>query len=407
MANTRRPTSNTPGRYPLLAQVKDPIAQQIHKLVYDRLTGAEQSHAALASAVAAIQPGLTEAQVNALIRQALLPTSPTPLTGPAGPAPGGGAPSFLPCLLDLSDGQPASFPAPNKRFHRGNFCGVRVPGLPFVPQGPSDTTLVFTPFIDRYSPTDRQSIYTAYLRRGFTHFQISWINSRDTIGSGLDVAGFTALAAEIKAAGIPYVTVFVMGKGDDPNVANMAGTIDPMLNSLIASGVMDLCCVAWEASLWMDPTQTQAAIDHVCAITVPAGIPTYIHFQPNYTSFPQPNAFTASFWNDNIGKLSGLYFQADANADCGGRQQRIKEGLERFAGNDGYAVDCGFGHMWDFVTFEVTATNQFFAPNLSENDGNTIGFQELCTPAQHGPGGTNQVMGYMNGATIPPLGGLI
>lgn len=325
------------------------------------------------------------------------PTAPTTPFSPPTPS-SIGPPTSLVCSTNFGAGQPSIPGPPNIRYYRGNFCGVRVSGLPTLPGGigSDDTSLVFTPFTDLYSPSQRQAIYAAHQARGFTHYQLSPFTS---FSNGTSVADFLTVAAEVKAAGF-YVVMFMLGKGMDPNVDNVAPQLDPLLSTLISNGLLDTCCVGWELSLWMDPTQTQAAIDHITAFTVPAGIPTYVHFQVNYTSFPQPGDFTAVFWQNNVGKLSGLYFQGDPGADCGNRQERIIEGLQRFAGNDFYPTDCGFGHPFDFVPWELSANDQFFNGE-TEAQGNQIGFQALCTPAQSGPAGTVFAMGFGNGATQP------
>ncbi len=44
------------------------------------------------------------------------------------------------------------------RFWAGQFCGMRVEGLPPIPGGSSDSTLVLSWMYDRYSPEYRATI---------------------------------------------------------------------------------------------------------------------------------------------------------------------------------------------------------------------------------------------------------
>lgn len=331
----------------------------------------------------------------------VLPVPVPPVAAPANNDPNT-PPTEFPCNTDFATGQPNPIPGPSVRWYRGNFCGVRVAGIAPVPGGSSDSNLVFTPFIDRYNDADQAAIFDAHRARGFTHFQVSWPDSRGDGGQSVDQ--FVATCQKLQANSF-YPVVFLSAKGDPPDPGDLAGIVNPVITQLIAAGAVATFCVGWELSLFMDPTQTQGNIDSMASLIVPAGIPLYVHFQSNYTSFPQPGAATAEFWNANVGKLTGLYYQADFNQDCGARQERIIEGLTRFAGNDGYATDSGFGHPWDFVPWELSAYNQFFN-GMSENIGNSQGYEANLSPAQTGPAGVVGTIGYGNGSTYPEGGSL-
>jgi hypothetical protein len=71
------------------------------------------------------------------------------------------------------------------RWFRGDMCGVSVPGMPAVAGGPADSSTILTWFIDRYSPANQATIIAAYKARGYTHFLVSWPDSRVAGGVGL------------------------------------------------------------------------------------------------------------------------------------------------------------------------------------------------------------------------------
>lgn len=299
---------------------------------------------------------------------------------------------------DITVAQPASVPSnPNLRWFRANLCGVRVPGLPAVSGGAADASLVLTWFYDRYTVSgDRASIRTAFLAKPYSHFKLSWPDSRS--GAGTSVTDYVTYAGELKSAGF-YVGHFLSSKDydtADPAVI-MAGLVT-VLAALVTAGAIDWACVGWELSLWLTPTQVQTLIDDISA-AIP-GVPLYVHFQSDYIAFQQPGGFTADFWNLNVGKLTGLLHQKTLSQNGSLYQARIDDGLSRFAGNFLFATDSGFGHPFDYVTYEVSAADQF-SGSLTEAQGDAIGKIGILAPAQSGPAGTVPVHGFGNGCTEP------
>jgi hypothetical protein len=73
-------------------------------------------------------------------------------------------------------------------------------------------------------------------------------------------------------------------------------------------------------------------------------------------------------------------------------QARVKDVLDRFAGADFYPTDSGFGHPFDDIELEITASEQF-AGTMSESQGNAWGRAALTTPSS----GDVRVMGSGNG----------
>jgi hypothetical protein len=282
------------------------------------------------------------------------------------------------------------------RLYAGNMCGVRVSGLPPIAGGPPDPSLVVSWIIFRYGPTDRERIYAAWRARGCVDALTSWPDAR---AAGLSIAEFVAHCSELVDAGF-LPTVMLCSKDFDPaDVTTILTGARAVLHALLDAGVVARVCIGWELSLWLSPTQVQQLIDAICAITVPAGIKTYVHFQQGYSTFGQPGETFAAFWNRNIGKLTGVLHQkvltqtkAQYRGDSGG----LCDVLLRFAGQFNVSPDSGFGHPFDLIALEITAAQQFDG-SCSEADGDAFGCWACDTPAVNGPLGPVRVMGSGNG----------
>lgn len=326
----------------------------------------------------------------ALTQSAAVTPVPVPSEPPIGPSPGT-------VNNDITLAQPNGIPpAPNLRWFRGNLCGIRVAGLPAIPGGNADPSLVLTWLYHQYTnPADRQSILANYVGHGYTHFHLSWPDARTF---GVTPAQYVALAQEVTGAGL-YCGHFWCGKDQDSgkDVGTIMADVTPVMQACQAAGVIPWASVGWELSLWRTPTEVQQLIDAMAPILVP-GTNLYVHFQQDYIAFQQPGGVTADFWNLQVGKLTGVLHQRTLGMDNASYQDRIDDGLQRFAGNDGFVNDSGFGHPFDYVTFEVTAQNQF-SDGMSEGVGDSIGLAGIMAIAQSGPAGTVAVMGYGNGCT--------
>lgn len=284
-------------------------------------------------------------------------------------------------------------PKPVPRTYMGNMCGTRVAGIAPVPGGADDPSLVLSWFIDRYSLADRLRIYAAWKSRGITDVLVSWPDSR-SFGQSPDQ--FIGTCRELSGNGF-WPCVMGCAKGiDAPDVPSILAGLLPVLALLMASGVPFRFCVGWELSLWLSPTQVQQLIDALAAVCVPANVMLYVHFQEGYFAFQQDGHVTADFWNLNVGKLTGILHQKDLTWDAPMYQARIVDCLQRFAGQDGFSADSGFGHPFDFIACEITAQPQFNG-QCSEAQGNAMGQVALATPGVMGPLGRVVVMGSGNG----------
>jgi len=160
-----------------------------------------------------------------------------------------------------------------------------------------------------------------------------------------------------------------------------------------------MCCIGWELSLWLSPTQVQQLIDAIAPRFASYGCRVYVHFQQGYGSFQQENMFFHHFWNMQQGKLTGLLHQrilGTTMEEYRGASGGIVDILERFAGHFGVVADSGFGHPYDMVCWEITCMNQFDG-SVSESQGDAWGTWALRTPRSSGPAGVVGVVGTGNG----------
>ncbi len=237
---------------------------------------------------------------------------------------------------------PVFKPAP--RFWQGNLCGVRVPGLPPVPGGADDSSLVLSWFYSRYSADDRARIRQAWKERGYTHVVLSW---PDDCAFGISAQDFTARAIELIGDGF-FPCVFWCSKDfDPPDVAAILANIE----------------------------------HHRAAQSAGRG------------------GIFADYWKLQVGKLTGLLHQRELSQDMeaywfasGG----LVDILQRFAGNFFCPPDSGFGHPFDLVAWEITAQPQFNG-DMSEQSGDAWGSHAINCPAQSGPAGVVIVQGSGNG----------
>lgn len=287
------------------------------------------------------------------------------------------------------------------RVMRGNMCGVHVAGLPAIPGGATDASLVVSWLVFRYGAADRQRIYQAWTDAGCVDVLVS---IPDAYGAGWTATQFADWCQELVDAGF-LPCVMGCSKDFDPrDVTTILSRIMTVLPLLIQRGVIGRFCIGWELSLWLSPTQVQELIDALAPVCVAAGIPCYVHFQQGYGSFQQPDTPTQkyyfwNFWNPNTGKLTGLLHQKvltqtpeQYRYDSGG----LYDILIRFAGGANCSPDSGFGHPFDCIALEINALQQFDGTQ-TEADGNALGTWAINTPGVRGPFGMVTVMGSGNG----------
>lgn len=293
-------------------------------------------------------------------------------------------------LLFPGASTPVFQPAP--REYNGNMCGIRVPGLPPVPGGYAPD-LFLSWFLDRYSPADRERIYAAYR---YDDLLLSWPDSR---GFGHTAVQFGDLCREVIAHG-KRPAVMLASKVYDPqdDAAGIIRNIEPVIPCLV--NVVPRVGIAWEANSFMSGAVLRTVIDAIAPQFVGYGCKVYVHFTPGVAAWQLPGQTTADFWNAHVGQLTGLFHQRIPHTTPAQYQTMLSGCLDdvlvRFAGQDGFSPDSGFGHPWDLIALEITASEQS-AEGMSEAEGNRWGDIALQTPPRVGPLGPVRVMGSGNG----------
>lgn len=280
------------------------------------------------------------------------------------------------------------------RAYRGNMCGVRVPGLPPVPGGAADASLVLSWFYGRYAAADRARIRAAWKARGDVDVLVSWPDDR---GYGLSAQEHAALCRELLADGFRPCDMLLSKDFDPPTVAGCLANLAPVLPLLI--GLLPRMCIGWELNLWLSPETLRVLIDTLAPQFVPGGTKCYVHFSEGVSSWQVDGEPFAGFWNRNVGKLTGLLRQeilAQTPNERRWASGGIVDVLQRFAGGFGVVPDSGFGHPFDDIELEISAMDQFNG-TCTEAQGDALGQWALETPPQFGPAGWVSVMGSGNG----------
>lgn len=267
---------------------------------------------------------------------------------------------------------------PNLTFWRGDAWGVTVPGLPFVNGGSSvHPERVLTWFFDRWSPDWQKAILNAYRQRGYTHFALSWPDSRS--GNGQSVQQFVATAQTVKAA-IPYVAVFLTSKAYDPANADAPtrmAAVTPVLDALMQAHAVDIAVVGWELDLFNDGQDLENFIDALSQ-RYPT-LPLFVHFTTYKTSWQPDGQPRAQFWQHmaafraSVGATGqiGLLYQGNPTDSCGLQQAHFNDAQVEASGlADNGAV---------LVPWELVADQQFDGPD-NETFGYTRGRELLATP---------------------------
>lgn len=290
------------------------------------------------------------------------------------------------------------------RFWAANMCGVRVTDknadgsfvLPSLYDN-ADASLVISWYYDRYANPDHRALIRAdWKSKKLTHTILSWPDAK---ANGCTPEQFRDFCWELIADDF-YPCPFLTSKDFDSgkSVDQVLAELEPVISLLI--GVVPLVCIGFELSLFLTPSQLQQLIDAISPSFVAAQARVYVHFQSGYMSWMQ-GADNASFWNLQVGKLTGVLLQKPLEQPLNEFAGWLHDCLDRMAGNDNMPASSGLGHPFDLVACELNAEDQL-DKKATEADGNALGDFAISQPSVTGPAGTVSVMGSGNGRTLTP-----
>lgn len=296
------------------------------------------------------------------------------------------------------------FPPPPRftlRYPRGQFCGLRVPGLPAVDGGARDASLVFSPFLDRYAPAQQDRIIDRNLECGYDTIKLSWPDSR---AAGKSIRDYVAMSKYCQDAGLEPIHMLLSkcfdGLDPDPRL------LDPVIDALLNAGAIRRASYFWEGNAFISPERMLTATmrtpwlstpyagritQYLAGRLVPNGVLCYLHFLPHYVTW-QANVETPhDFWARQCDYgTQGVLYQGDPAWSAGMLQARLNDCLVRLIALGLW----GLPRTVDVVADELTAQTQFNG-ELDEDHGDLRGLEALCAV------GPMPVMGFNNGARYP------
>jgi hypothetical protein len=258
-------------------------------------------------------------------------------------------------------------PQSSRDYLRADCWGVTLPGLPFVSGGSSEhPERVLSWFFDVYPAVWQPQILTAHATRGYTHFYLSWPDSR--VRAGATIASFVQTCLRIKQWGF-YVHVKLWSKDFDPggqNLAQFQASLDPLLDALFAANAVD------EGSFWEydanNTTQDAVAVHQYFGNRFHAGGASFwCHFLPEHGFWGTGNY--SDWWTALVGAVDGLDYQGNPAYDIGQQQARLVDFLNERGGQA------------KLRAFELYGAAQFSGDHPTEDEANALGYLTICTKA--------------------------
>lgn len=309
---------------------------------------------------------------------------------------------------------------PDLYFYRGNFCGIRVPGAPYVNGGPQpgNTDLMMTCLLDNYPQAWQEQFLNIYAYQcGYTHLQRSIGHA---LHYGSTVQQFIALSRLAQRSGLFcdqwLISNEIPGFANDQDAAYWAPILGPYIDQLVGAGVMDVCCPSWQMDQVNQGAPGNPTISIIAYVAgkVPAPIPVYTHWindamawwktggevwTDDYQSVNVCDRF--SWWQAMWPYLTGGHYQGDvalARTDPATYQGKIRDTLNNFVnGRMGQSMRRGVPEHYRMTNYECTAQDQFNG-DCDELDGDKTGYILTCTKADGYDAGLS---GYGNGARHP------
>lgn len=337
------------------------------------------------------------------------------------PPPRAPLPPFPPPLGNYDSVMPVPPPTqPDLYFYRGNFCGIRVPGAPYVNGGPQpgNTDLMMACLLDNYPQEWQEQFLAIYAYKcGYTHLQRS-IGHALYYGSSMQ--SFIALSTLAQQHGLFcdqwLISNEIPGFANDQDANYWAPILGPYIDQLVGAGVMDSCVPSWQMDQVNQGAPGNPTISIIAYVAgkLRGGIPVYTHWINDAMAwwktggevwtdeYQSVNVFDRfSWWQAMAPYLTGGHYQGDvtlARTDPETYQGKIRDTLNNFVnGRMGQSRRLGFSENFRMTNFECTAQDQFNG-DCDENEGDKIGYILTCTKAD---GYVAGLSGYGNGCRYP------
>lgn len=278
----------------------------------------------------------------------------------------------------------------DKFFFRGDWCGIDLPGAPFVPGGPSpNTQVMMSALLDRY-PADVRAEYLALYAGWYTHLQRSVGHA---LAGGASIQQYVDLSLQAKRLSLHADHWFLAGQdcwGDDcrdRDYKYWAAKLDPWIDALLDAEAIDTACVGWQLDGYNIPGEPiKGIIYYIADRLTPYGIPVYTHWINDAGGWWAAGSNRFEWWQQMRGRLSGMHLQVDTRAPMKPIQEAIRALAIPF--NNGQTGTSGlFGDKpYTCVFTEYAAQDRFDQKPgdpthsiMSVDQADERGFLGLCT----------------------------
>lgn len=203
---------------------------------------------------------------------------------------------------------PANIPMkPDRRWHRGNFCGVSVSGVSGG-YNDKDKGLIMTWELPTFLVADQDYIIWYWVVvLGYTHIVLSIPQAKNF---GVTLEALSACAKRCKAGGL-FVEMIAVSDGKSFSEAI------PWLQYMLDAGALvsgqDLVCGSWQVDKWYEPEDVCQLIIDNGEWSHAHGLLTTIHWGGGYAGWAE----NCACWNDATQERWGIHnrwtFQAVLN----------------------------------------------------------------------------------------------
>lgn len=267
---------------------------------------------------------------------------------------------------------------------RGDFSGVMLPiAPPFVPGAnttPPEMTISFLlPHYVQFGTKQIDAFLTAHAIRDYSHFHFDRLEADR---AGLSLPQFMDLIDYVQSWGF-LTSAWACSSGENRSGGwpMVQPVVEPFLQALASSSRRAdsaIVLVGEELNNGTVPGAGANSLDpliaNVCAITNPAGIPTWLHFTSNYPAWipPTPPAqFDAALiaWIAQwTGRIRGLCWQSDPSASAGLMGAKLWDARRYYNSADPSML---------VSAFELLATEKLYG-RCTEDYGCLRGWEMIC-----------------------------